>query len=317
MSLRNSISQSSRTFSRGFRRQYSTPPPTYPANNNPIHISPENLGRQRTALSSFLRWCVAGALVGLPSYWIIWLGQKVSIPYCNDLGEWRSEVTLDIGRLDSFQTKLTDEQKAKLARTNTTFDGKFDDRDIGWISDGEVDNRNKRFNRSTLTNRSYAWSIDHQNPVCSPQITLSQHRCRKIDPTRIIYRLDISREGIFRSQKTFNPADISSLYVSKDILPESTSEGEVGYKSLDDVREGYVVMEGMVKITGPRELGGRMGTVEFSGIIKVETAEIVKMKKAVLRVMGKKVIDWPCSPFLLIILDVMAIGQWLSVFIRR
>ena len=50
-------------------------------------------------------------------------------------------------------------------------------------------------------------------------------------------------------------------------------------------------MEGMVKVTGPRGLGGRMGTVEFSGIIHVETAEIVQMKKAVLRVMGKKVVD--------------------------
>lgn len=115
--------------------------------------------------------------------------------------------------------------------------------------------------------------------------------CRKIDPTRIIYRLDISRDGISRSQRTFNPADISSLYVNKDVLPESASEGEVGYKSLDDIREGYILMEGMVKVTGPRELGGRMGTVEFSGIINVQTAEIVKMKKAVLRVMGKKVVD--------------------------
>jgi hypothetical protein len=65
----------------------------------------------------------------------------------------------------------------------------------------------------------------------------------------------------------------------------------VGYKSLDDVREGYIAMEGMVKVTGPREMGGRMGTVEFSGIINVETGEIVQMKKAVIRIMGKKVVD--------------------------
>ena len=114
---------------------------------------------------------------------------------------------------------------------------------------------------------------------------------RKIDPSRVIFRLDISRDGISRSQKTFNPADISSWYVSKDVLPDATSDGEVGYKSLDDVREGYLIMEGMVKVIGPRELGGRMGTVEFSGIINVETAEIVQIRKAKLRVMGKKITD--------------------------
>ena len=130
-----------------------------------------------------------------------------------------------------------------------------------------------------------------KTPYNPDSIALKLTWCRKIDPTRVIYRLDISRAGISRSQRTFNPADISSFYVDKDVLPESTSEGEVGYKSLDDVREGYIVMEGMVKVTGPRELGGRMGTVEFSGIINVQTAEIVKMKRAVLRVMGKKVVD--------------------------
>lgn len=114
---------------------------------------------------------------------------------------------------------------------------------------------------------------------------------RKIDPTRVIYRLDISRQGISRSQRTFNPADISSLYVSKDILPESTSEGEVGYKSLDDVREGFVLISGMVKVSGPKEMGGRMGTVEVAGVINVETAKIVDMKKATLSVMGRKIVD--------------------------
>jgi hypothetical protein len=114
---------------------------------------------------------------------------------------------------------------------------------------------------------------------------------RKIDPTRIIYRLDISRQGISLSEKVFNPADISSWYVKKDVILDSPSEGEVGYKSLDDVREGFVLMEGMVKIRGPREMGGRMGTLEFSGVINVETGEIVKIRKAILRVMGRKVED--------------------------
>ena len=114
---------------------------------------------------------------------------------------------------------------------------------------------------------------------------------RKIDPSRVIYRLDISRDGISRSRKTFNPTDISSLYVNRDVLPDNTSEGEVGYKSLDDVRDGYVVMEGMVKVTGPKELGGRMGTVEFSGVINVKTAQIVQLRTSKLRVMGEKITD--------------------------
>ena len=50
-------------------------------------------------------------------------------------------------------------------------------------------------------------------------------------------------------------------------------------------------MEGMVKVIGPRELGGRMGTVEFAGIVNVDTAEIVQIRKAKLRVMGKKITD--------------------------
>jgi hypothetical protein len=118
--------------------------------------------------------------------------------------------------------------------------------------------------------------------------TCSYHR--KIDPTRVIYRLDISRAGISRSQRTFNPAEISSWYVDKEILPDA-ADGEVGYKSLDDVRQGFVLMEGMVKVTGPREMGGRMGTVEFAAVVNVETAEIVQMRKAVLRVMGRKIED--------------------------
>jgi hypothetical protein len=113
---------------------------------------------------------------------------------------------------------------------------------------------------------------------------------RKIDPTRVIYRLDVSRDGFSRSQRTFNPADISSLFVSKEILPDA-ADAEVGYKSLDDVREGFIVMEGMVKITGPREMGGRMGTVEFAGTVNVETGKVVQIKKSVLRVMGRKVVD--------------------------
>jgi len=102
--------------------------------------------------------------------------------------------------------------------------------------------------------------------------------------------LDISRAGLSRSQRTFNPADITSSFLNKDILPDS-KDGEVGYKSMDDVREGFVLLEGIVKVTGPRELGGKMGTVEFAGVINVETAEIVQLRKVVLRVMGKKIED--------------------------
>ena len=86
------------------------------------------LGR-RTALSSFLRWCLAGAFVGLPSYWILWLGQKVSIPYCKTDTIF-SGLILDVGRLDAFQTKLTDEQKSKLARTLLNRGDDADDRNI-------------------------------------------------------------------------------------------------------------------------------------------------------------------------------------------
>ena len=50
-------------------------------------------------------------------------------------------------------------------------------------------------------------------------------------------------------------------------------------------------MEGMIKLTGPEELGGRMGTVEFSGLMNVETGEVKQVRKVVLRVMGKKVLD--------------------------
>ena len=114
---------------------------------------------------------------------------------------------------------------------------------------------------------------------------------RKIDPTRIIYRLDISRGGISLSEKSFNPAEISSWYINRDVIPDSTSEGEVGYQSLEDVREGFVKMDGMVKIKGPREMGGRMGTVEFTGILNVDTGQVVELKKAVLRVMGRKIMD--------------------------
>jgi hypothetical protein len=102
--------------------------------------------------------------------------------------------------------------------------------------------------------------------------------------------LDISCSGISRSQRTFNPADITSAFLSKDVLPDS-KEGEVGYKSMDDVREGFVLLEGMVKVTGPREMGGKMGTVEFAGVINVQTAEIVQLRKVVFRVMGKKIDD--------------------------
>ena len=60
---------------------------------------------------------------------------------------------------------------------------------------------------------------------------------------------------------------------------------------MSDVREGFVLLEGIVKVTGPREMGGKMGTVEFAGVINVETAEIVQLRKVILRVMGKKIDD--------------------------
>ena len=79
-SFRNPFLRTSRIFPRCLRRNYSSPPPTYPA-HNPIHVNPALLG-QRSQFSSFLRFCLAGASIGLPAYWILWLGQKVSIPYC-------------------------------------------------------------------------------------------------------------------------------------------------------------------------------------------------------------------------------------------
>ena len=65
----------------------------------------------------------------------------------------------------------------------------------------------------------------------------------------------------------------------------------MGYKSLDDVREGFVAIEGMVKVTGPQELGGHMGTVEFEAVINVDSQKIVAIRKNKLRIMGKKVED--------------------------
>lgn len=78
--FRNSLLRIPGFVSRCIRRQHTGAPPTYPP-NNPIHIRPGVLQAQRSPLSSFLRWTVAGAFVGLPGYWILWLGQKVSIPY--------------------------------------------------------------------------------------------------------------------------------------------------------------------------------------------------------------------------------------------
>lgn len=79
-SFRNPFLRNSRILPRCLRRNYSSPPPTYPA-TNPIHVSPAILG-QRSQLSTFLQVCLAGASIGLPAYWILWLGKKVSIPYC-------------------------------------------------------------------------------------------------------------------------------------------------------------------------------------------------------------------------------------------
>jgi hypothetical protein len=57
------------------------------------------------------------------------------------------------------------------------------------------------------------------------------------------------------------------------------------------VREGYVAIEGMVKVTGPLELGGHMGTIEFEAVINVDTRKILVIRKIKLRVMGRKVED--------------------------
>lgn len=113
-SLRNPLRRTAGLFQKCHtRRQFSGPPPTYPA-NNPIHISPAAL-EKRSPLQTFLKWCVAGAFVGLPSYWIFFLGQKVSIPYCI---QYRGAgLMVDVGRLDAFQTHITEEQKGVLAST--------------------------------------------------------------------------------------------------------------------------------------------------------------------------------------------------------
>ena len=111
--IRNPFTRPSRAFTRYFQRRYSGPPPTYPV-NDPIHISPGVLER-RSPLRSFLQIFLAGAFVGLPGYWILWLGQKVSIPYCTL--QYGNRLILDVDRLDSFQTSITTEQKAKLAST--------------------------------------------------------------------------------------------------------------------------------------------------------------------------------------------------------
>ena len=139
--------------------------------------------------------------------------------------------------------------------------------------------------------RSFAIKVPYILPFPRYPLRKLMLQHRKIDPTRVIYRLDISRQGFSRSEKTFNPADISSFYVSKSAIPGSNAEGEVGYKSLDDVREGFVAIDGMVKVTGPQELGGVMGTVEFEAVINVDTQKIVAVRKNKLRVMGRKVED--------------------------
>ena len=207
-------------------------------------------------------------------------------------------IGVDIGRLDSFQTRLTQEQKAKLSRM---FQGKgvnMADDGLGTLVESALEKLLFEIKESIgfpLQIDPMPFSLVIKTPYAPLSLPFpffsNRQLCSKIDPTRIIYRLDISRSGISRSQKTFNPADISSLYVSKDILPDPRVEGEVGYKSLDDVREGFVAMKGMVKITGPKEMGSKMGTVEFEGVINVDSGEIVVLKEAILRVMGKKILD--------------------------
>lgn len=92
-------------------RPYSGPPPTYPT-YDPVHVSPEILGR-RSTVSTFFRWFVAGIFVGLPSYWILWLGQKVSVPYCIPLleGKW---LMVDIERVDVVRSRMTEQHRRIL-----------------------------------------------------------------------------------------------------------------------------------------------------------------------------------------------------------
>jgi hypothetical protein len=195
---------------------------------------------------------------------------------------------VDVGRLDAFQTQITEEQKALLASI-TLFVRLLT---VETMVEAVVEKIVQELKESIglpfqIDGLPGSFKIKSPYVICSSIV----NQVRKIDPTRIIYRLDISRAGISRSQRTFNPADITSSFLNKDVLPDSKLDGEVGYKSMDDVREGFVLLEGMVKVTGPRELGGRMGTVEFAGVINVETAEIVQLRRVVLRVMGKKIED--------------------------
>jgi hypothetical protein len=107
----------------------------------------------------------------------------------------------------------------------------------------------------------------------------------------VIYRLDISRQGISSSQASFKPSDIANWYIGREIARQEPPEGTLGYKEVDDMREGFVSVEGMVKIRGPQELGGQLGTIEFNAIVNSETGAVLDIKKAELRVMGKRVVD--------------------------
>ena len=90
---------------------------------------------------------------------------------------------------------------------------------------------------------------------------------------------------------SFKPSDIANWYISNQIARQEPPDAALGYKEFEDMREGYVSVQGMAKIKGPQELGGHMGTIEFTAILNSETGAVVDIKKAVLRVMGKKVVD--------------------------
>ena len=120
---------------------------------------------------------------------------------------------------------------------------------------------------------------------------ISRLICSKIDPERVIYRLDVSRQGFSKSQMSFKPTDIATWFLRQKVAKEEPTDTPFGMQEVDDIRKGFVSVQGMAKVRGPREMGGHMGTVEFKVILNCETGAVVEIKKAVLRVMGKKIGD--------------------------
>jgi hypothetical protein len=72
----------------------------------------------------------------------------------------------------------------------------------------------------------------------------------------------------------------------KEVIPEISDATDF---SVEDISPGNVVIEGMIKITGPKELGGKMGTIEYVALMNIESGEVNRMKKVEFRVMGDKI----------------------------